>query len=152
MKIREFIMDFNLQVIFQNMPEMTSIRKYLEKKVEELDHKFEGIESCAINFGLPYRHRYPGNIYSFVIDVSIPGMKKIQVARYPSADGAEANVFSLIREAFDDLQRQLDSRACGRKKRFALQQNPSSEKNTEPVHLSRRIRDRESLEPVFTIT
>lgn len=106
-------MDFNLEVIFQNMPEMKSIRRSLENEVEKLSQKFEGIENCKISVDLPYHHRYPGNIYQFEIELIVPG-HKVKVERSPSAEGASSDIFSLIREAFDEASRKLDACACAR--------------------------------------
>ena len=115
-------MDLNLEVVFRNMPEMKSIRRHLEKEIQSLDDKFEGIESCKVAFELPYHHRYPGNIYDFNIEVVVPG-NKVNVSRSPSADGANADVFSLIRDAFVELEQKLETCACAKEPVSALDQH-----------------------------
>ena len=104
-------MDFDLELVCQELPEMKTIRRRFEKEVERLDKRFQGIEGCKIAIGLPFRHRYPGNLYEFRIEVDIPG-QKLAVGRSPSANGATANIFSLIREAFDEMERKLDACSC----------------------------------------
>lgn len=106
-------MDCNLQVIFQNMPEKKSLRRYIEKKMEQLDQKFEGIEHCRVSIDLPHYHRYPSNIYDVQVEIDIPE-NMIKVARSPSADGASINVFAVIREIFNEVDRKLDACACAK--------------------------------------
>ena len=100
-------MNCNLEIVFQKMPDLKSIRHHLQREVEQLDHKFDHIESCQISIGLPYHHRYPGNVYDFQIDVTAPG-RQIKVNRNPSIDGASLNTFAMIRQAFNELEQKLD--------------------------------------------
>lgn len=104
-------MDFDLHLTFRNMPEDKSIRHFIENEVAKLDHRFQEIRSCKVNFDLPYHHRYPGNIYNFEIKVEIP-QNVISVKRHPSASGEDANIFSLIHEAFDEISCSLQDCIC----------------------------------------
>jgi ribosome-associated translation inhibitor RaiA len=112
-------MDFTFEVNFKNMPEIRAIRKHLEREIEKLDQNFEGIESCAVHFDLPYHHRYPGNIYHFEIVVNIPG-HIVKVERHPSAEGSSSDIFVLIHQAFEETLRKLDT--CASARRAALEQ------------------------------
>lgn len=151
MRFREIIMDCNLHVVFQNMPEMKSIRKHLEKQVRALDQKFDGIESCRVAVQLPYHHRYPGNVYDFRIGVIIPGTS-VEVARSPSANGADANLFALIRDAFDEVEQKLDACACARGEAVVTNQvdrpNRRAVHDRKEAHLTRRAANTDGVGPL----
>lgn len=106
-------MDCDFDVVFQNVPESGSIRRHLKKEIERLDQKFEGIQACNVVFSLPYHHRYPGNIYDFQIEMDVPG-HKLKVERGPSADGSSSNIYTLIHDAFCQLERDLEGCVCVR--------------------------------------
>lgn len=117
-------LQLDFQNMLENMPETKSIRRHIEKEVEQLDHKFEGIKNCHVTFDLPYHHRYPGNIYNFEIRVVIPE-EEIIVTRGPSVNADETNIIVLIRDAFNELNRKLKNCACEK----PLSDEPASYKN-----------------------
>lgn len=102
----DFEFSFYPRIVFKDISEVRSLRRLIEKRIKQLDDEFEGIQSCNILFECPYRHRYIGNVYSFKIEIEIPG-KRITVTKSPSADGGEANIFALIRDAFEQVERDL---------------------------------------------
>lgn len=101
----------DLDLCFQNMPEIKSIRRHVEREVDKLNKTFIGIEKCKVIIELPYHHRYPGNIYNLKIELTIPEDKLI-VTRSPSVRGDESNLFNIIHEAFDEMYRMLLRLAC----------------------------------------
>ena len=104
-------MDFVPEIAFRNMPEISGLRRCIENRARQLGRRFWGIKSCRVTIELPYHHRYAGNIYNFQIEVCAPGGDLI-VTRLPSADGSEANVYALFRDAFAEMDRKLRACAC----------------------------------------
>lgn len=123
-------MGCSFDVAFRNVPDSGSIRRHLRKEIERLDRKFEGIQTFRVTFGLPYHHRYPGNIYDLQIEVDVPG-HRLKVEKGPSADGSSADVYSLIHEAFCQIERDLEGCVCAR------QSEANNEIKKQP-HLYRR--------------
>ncbi len=101
-------MECQLKITFRDMPELAILRRHLVKEVERLDQKFEGIESCEVAVGLPYNHRYPGNLYDLEIAVVTPG-KHFNAFRGPSVDGSSSDVLRAIRGAFHEIERALEA-------------------------------------------
>lgn len=105
-KGEDFGCSFYPRIVFKDISEVTALRRLIDKRIKQLDEEFEGIQSCSILFECPYRHRYIGNLYNFKIEIEIPG-RKIVVTKSPSADGGESNIFAVIRDAFDEVERDL---------------------------------------------
>lgn len=125
-------MDYDIQLDIKNIPKIKSVRRRIEKEIAYLNSRFEGIKNCHVTVDLPYHHRYPGNIYNFRIEVSTPD-EKITITRGPSINAEEENIFTLIHEAFDEMNQKLRNCAC--EKLISDESSDSnSQKSTEHLY------------------
>jgi hypothetical protein len=106
-KLREIVIDCRLEKIFQHRPELSAIRSSVEKEIERLDRIFEELTICRASIELPYRRRYTSSLYCFGIKIEIHG-RKLKVMRLPTSHGEPTEVFTVIRNTFEEVTWKLN--------------------------------------------
>jgi cold shock CspA family protein len=74
---------------------------------EWLDNYVEPIMSCRVVVDRPHQHHKDGNLYQIRLDVKVPG-REVAVTREPGQNVDYRDPDRVIREAFDELRRQLE--------------------------------------------
>lgn len=98
-----------LQITVCDMPSSPILEDHIRKKASKLSQYYRRINSIRIVIHVPQKHKHQGKLYSIHIDLTVPG-KELVVNRQFDQD-----VYVAIRDAFNALQRQLES--YSRKKR-----------------------------------
>ena len=75
-----------------------------------LDHYGDRIMSCRVVVDRPHEHHKEGNCYQVRIDVKVPG-GEMAVKRESGQHKAYKNFDIVMRDAFDEMRRQLEDRA-----------------------------------------
>lgn len=91
-----------LQIRFQGMEPSEAIESAARKKAEKLDRFRPDIMSCRVAIELENRHQRQGKPFAVRIDLTVPD-HELSVARVHDED-----VYVALRDAFDDMQRQLE--------------------------------------------
>jgi ribosome-associated translation inhibitor RaiA len=123
-------MDIPLTISFRNMTPSASVENQVREKAEKLGSFCDRITSCRVIVEAPHRHHHKGKAFQVRIDLSVPG-KEIVIKHAPkqlaavklaegsvsenemvenhkaSKQGAHADVYVAIRDAFDAAGRKL---------------------------------------------
>lgn len=95
-----------IQITFRNIPESSPIKKLVLNEAEQLEHFSDQIHSCKILIESPHRSHRKGNLFHVSIYLTIPG-KTLVVSRSPSEHTAHRDLYLAIRDAFDEMRRQV---------------------------------------------
>jgi len=99
-----------LQIAFHNMPHNADIESAIRANAEWLDHYHDGIMSCRVVVDRPHLHHKEGNHFQIRIDLKVP-RGELVVKRDPSQHAESDDSDSMIRDAFDEVRRQLEDHA-----------------------------------------
>jgi cold shock CspA family protein len=107
-------MKLPLQIAFHNMPHDAQIESMIRANADWLENYSEAIMSCRVVVDRPHLHHRDGNFYQLRIDLKVPG-DELVVKREPGQHAEAKDIDIMIREAFDELRRQLQE--YGRRRR-----------------------------------
>lgn len=95
-------MKLPLQIRFLGMEPSEAVESAVRKKAEKLDRLCPDIMSCQVSIEQTHRHQQQGRPFDVRLDVKLPG-HELSVARVHDEDAYVA-----VRDAFDDMKRQLE--------------------------------------------
>ncbi len=95
-------MKLPLQIRFLGMERSEALESAVRKKAEKLDHLCTDIISCLVTVEQTHRHQQQGRPFDVRVTVKLAG-HELSVARVHDEDAYVA-----LREAFDDMKRQLE--------------------------------------------
>jgi len=107
-------MKLPVQIAFHNMPHDAAIESAIRANAEWLDSYYDRIMSCRVVVDRPHLHHKEGNLYQIRIDLKVPG-GELAVKRDPSQHTDYKNLDIMIRDAFDEVRRQLEDYARRRR-------------------------------------
>lgn len=105
-----------LQIRFLGMQASGAVESAARRKADKLDRFCPDIMSCRVAIELVNKHQHQGRHYAVRVDVTLPG-HELSVDRVHDED-----VDVALREAFDDMTRQLEDtvrRMRGQEKQHA---------------------------------
>jgi ribosomal subunit interface protein len=85
-----------------NIPHSDAIETHVQEKVEKLQLFCNNILACHVVIELANKKQHQGNLYNTRIALAVPGKELI------SKHNEEENMYVSIREAFEDLTRQVE--------------------------------------------
>ena len=89
----------------------------INKKVEKLEQFSKNITACRVSVESSYKHNQQGNLFHVVVDLDVPNAEI--VASKDSGDKhAHEDVYVAIRDAFDNVRRQLGAYESKRKSKI----------------------------------
>lgn len=91
-----------LQVRFNGLEPSDAVEAAARTKAEKLDRFHPDIMSCRVTIELSHKHQQQGRPFAVRIDVTVPDLE-LTVDRVQDED-----VYVALRDAFDDMTRQLD--------------------------------------------
>jgi ribosomal subunit interface protein len=91
-----------LQVRFNGLEPSEAVEAAARTKAEKLDRFHPDIMSCRVTIELAHKHQQQGRPFAVRIDVTVPD-RELTVDRVQDED-----VYVALRDAFDDMTRQLD--------------------------------------------
>ena len=95
-------MKLPLQIRFLGMEPSDAVESAVRKKAEKLDRLCQDIMSCVVSIEQTHKHQHQGRPFAVRIDVRVPD-HELSVARVHDEDAYVA-----VRDAFDDMNRQLE--------------------------------------------
>ena len=96
-----------LQITFRHMDPSPAVEARIRELAARLDRFYDRITSCRVVVSTPPQHRHKGGPFSVRIDVTLPG-GEICVDSEREQTGAHTDLYVVLRDAFDDLRRQLE--------------------------------------------
>ena len=107
-------MQLPIEVTFRGMDSSEAMEAKIRERAEKLERYHHQIMSCRVVVEAPHKHHHKGKIYHVSLDVTVPGSELV-VNRDPGDNHAHEDAYVAIRDAFDAMERKLQSFA--RKKR-----------------------------------
>lgn len=95
-----------LQITFRDIPHSDAVEAAIREKAEKLDQFFDKIMSCQVMVESPHAHHHQGRLYHVRVDLTVPGAELV-ASRSPDKHHAHEDVYVAIRDAFDEVKRQL---------------------------------------------
>ena len=99
-------MQIPLQITFRNVDVSETLESYIRERAAKLDEICATLISCRVVLEAPHQHKHKGYLYHASINVTLPG-EAIVVNREPDLHQAHQDVYVVMRDAFDAVQRQL---------------------------------------------
>ncbi|OGT45842.1 MAG: ribosomal subunit interface protein [Gammaproteobacteria bacterium RIFCSPHIGHO2_12_FULL_41_20] len=94
-----------VQITTRDMFVSPALEDHLHKKAEKLNRYFDRITQCHVVIEVVQKHQHQGKLFNVRIDLLVPG--KELVANHK----CNTDVYVAIRDAFNAIQRQLESYA-----------------------------------------
>ena len=100
-----------LQITFRHMEASDPLRQLAEEKLAKLRAQFPDAVDCHVVIDCPSQsHHRKGNDFVTHVEVTI-GRQHVRVA----AEAAHEDAYAGMRQAFENLRRQIDSRTAERR-------------------------------------
>ncbi|HEY3276648.1 MAG TPA: HPF/RaiA family ribosome-associated protein [Syntrophorhabdaceae bacterium] len=95
-----------LQISFHEVDRSEALEARIREGATKLDRFHETIMKCRVVVEAPHRRHRTGNSYHLRIDVSVPG-KELVVDREPGDRDTHDDVYVMVRDAFEAMERKL---------------------------------------------
>ncbi len=118
-------MKLPLQVTFRNMARSEAAEAKIRERAADLDHFCDCIMSCRVVVEQSHHHHHQGNLFQVGIDLKVPD-DELTVSRHPSGHHAHEDVYVAIRDAFDEIRRQLQD--------YTRRRRADVKKHAVPLH------------------
>jgi len=100
-------MNTPLQISFHNLPHSGVIERAIQEAASRLEGIHDRIMSCRVIVDQPHRHHKEGNPFQIRIDLKMPGAELV-VKRQPPESLAYGDLSTVIQEAFDEMEHQIE--------------------------------------------
>lgn len=100
-------MNTPMQITFHNVHHSAVVEASVSEEIARLESVFGRITGCRVVIDQPHRHRREGNPFEVRIDLSVPG-RELAVKHQRAANLGPSELSTLVHEAFDEVQRQLE--------------------------------------------
>lgn len=107
-------MQLTPEITFRDLDPSPALMARIEERATRLDRHHPGIVGCRVMVECHHRHQHKGKLYQVRIDVTVPGAE-LAVSRNPEGDHAHEDAYVAIRDAFDAMERRLESRQARRR-------------------------------------
>ena len=101
-------MTMPLRITFHGLDRTPAIDEAIRDRADKLSQLFDRIQSCRVVVEAPHRSHKKGNLYQVKVDLIVPG-EELVANRENSDDHAHEDLYVVIRDAFDAVERQLKS-------------------------------------------
>ncbi len=116
-------MQIPVQVTFRHMDKSEALEAEIVRKAMELDKVHDRVTSCRVVVECQHNHKRHGNIFHIGVDLRVPG-KELVVSRDSKKGAAHEDAYVAVRDAFDNIRRQLEE--------FARRQRGEEKFHEEP--------------------
>ncbi len=99
-----------VQISYRHMEPPPGADEKIHDRVEALDRFFPRIMACRVVVERTHHRHHKGNLFHLRIDLTVPG-RELAVTRDPPAHKGHEDLESAIRDAFDEVRRQLEDHA-----------------------------------------
>jgi len=118
-------MQIPLQITFRHMDPSAAVEERIHEEAAGLEKFCDSIMSCRVVVESPHEHHHQGQLFHVAIDLKVPN-KELVVTHGHKQDHAHEDVYVAIRDAFNEMQRQLQD--------FVRQQRGKVKAHEAPPH------------------
>lgn len=93
------------QITFKDLEQSDELTDLVHEKTDKLQQFFENIISCHVVIEQTQKHKNQGKLHNVRINLGVPGKELIVT------NNERENVYIAVRDAFDNLRRQLEDHA-----------------------------------------
>jgi ribosomal subunit interface protein len=101
-------MQLNPEITFRGLEPTAAIESKVRARVQRFDRYYGRVMGCRVMIESRHRHHHKGKLYHVRIDLTVPG-DELVVSREPDGNHAHEDAYVAIRDAFDAMERQLES-------------------------------------------
>ena len=101
-------MNLALQITFHGVSPSHAVETRIRGRAARLTKYCDSITSCRVAVEAPHRHHERGNHFRVRVELSVPG-ETLVASREPDECEAHADIFVAVRDAFDNVRRQLQA-------------------------------------------
>lgn len=94
-------------ISFRGMDTSPALEARILERIKQLEQYHPRITSCQVIVDVPHHHKHKGNLYSVNIEFVVPG-HTINVSREAGMNHAHEDMHVLIRDSFNEAERQLE--------------------------------------------
>jgi cold shock CspA family protein len=96
-----------LEISYRDVQKIDAIENLIKEKTEKLEKLCNYITSCRVAVEKPQKHQRSGSSYRVRIDLTVPPGHELVVRREAGQGNVHEDLTTVIRDAFDAVQRQL---------------------------------------------
>jgi len=100
-------MKLPLQITFRGVESSDALESDIREKADKLDRYSPDIMSCRVVVEARHKHHQEGNLYHVRVDLTVPG-REIVTGREQTLHQTHADPYVAVRDAFDEVRRQLE--------------------------------------------
>ena len=101
-------MDVPLEIAFHNLDTSEGVETRIRERVDRMHRRFAHINSCRVVVEVPHRSASGPGEFHVRIETRVPD-NELVVSRDPGDRGAHFDPYIVVRDAFDAMERQLES-------------------------------------------
>jgi ribosomal subunit interface protein len=117
-------MQLNPEITFRGLEATPAIESKVRARVERFDRYYSRIMGCRVMIESRHRHHHKGKLYHVRIDLTVPG-EELVVSREPDDNHAHEDAYVAIRDAFEAMERQLESFAARQRRDVKVHEAPT---------------------------
>ena len=91
-----------IQITLRDMPHSAAVEAHIKEKCEKLQQFCHSIVSCHVVVEFENKNQHRGNLYNARVTIAVPGKELV------STHNEAEDMYMSIRDAFDDMTRQLE--------------------------------------------
>jgi ribosomal subunit interface protein len=96
------------EITFRGFPPSEAMEGKIRERIARLERLHAHIMSCRVIVDCEHRHQKKGNLFQVRIDLTVPG-NELVVDRDPTQDHSHEDPYVALRDAFDAMERRLES-------------------------------------------
>jgi ribosomal subunit interface protein len=116
-------MEIPLQITFRHVDRSAAVEDRIREEAARLDRFDEHIMSCRVVVESPHAHHHKGKLYQVRIDLKVRG-KELVATHGHGQDHAHEDLYVAIRDAFNEMQRQLEDHVRQERGRVKQHETP----------------------------
>lgn len=96
------------EITFRDVQRSEALDALIQRRIEHLERVCDHVSSCRVVVEEPQQHMSSGSPYRVRIDVTVPPGHEVVGRREPGQGDLHEELGTVIRDAFDAVERQLD--------------------------------------------
>ena len=107
-------MQVPVKINFHGLDASEAVEQRVRERAAKLERHYDRVTACRVTIEAAHRQNRKGQIYRCAVDVTVPGAELV-ANRAPGQAHEHEDVYVAVRDAFDAMDRQLQSFAQKRR-------------------------------------